>query len=345
MKVLSLFNGMSCGMMALNELGIEPEVYYSSEIDKYANKLSQFLYPGIIQLGDINNWKEWDIDLGNIDLILAGFPCQSWSMAGHSKGLDDVRGQLALTLVDVWKATAKENPNVKFLFENVKMKKEHLETVNGIFGVEPICINSALVSAQNRVRYYWTNLAVSQPEDLEIKLSSIIEHKDEHKYISDKALAGHLSRIEKHRKKGNGFGARIMDETSTKTPTITARYYKDGAECLIGGRVVGRRLNEQGAREDYNKSISIKQIFEPRKDCKTNCITTVSKDSCVYNKDKQKVRMLTPREAARLQTIPEDIIDKIMTSGVSNTQIYKMCGNGWTVKVIEHLLQNLAKIH
>jgi len=182
MNVLSLFNGMSFGKMALNTLGVTVDKYYSSEIDKYANQATQAMFPDTIQLGDITKWNDWDVDLGDIDLLLAGFPCQAWSMAGKQKGDDDPRGALVHDLIAIWQEIniTRELQGVgpvKFMFENVKMKKEFLDYINDLFGVEPICINSALVSAQNRKRYYWANIGeVKQPEDKNIMPCDVIEY-------------------------------------------------------------------------------------------------------------------------------------------------------------------------
>lgn len=127
-NVLSLFNGMSFGMMALQSLNIKVDNYYSSEIDKYANQATQALFPDVIQLGDVTKWDDWDIDLGSIDLLLAGFPCQAWSIAGKQKGDNDPRGALVHDLIDIWtevnaarRFMGKEP--VKFMFENVKNEK------------------------------------------------------------------------------------------------------------------------------------------------------------------------------------------------------------------------------
>lgn len=175
MNVLSLFDGISCGQLALNRAGIKYNNYYASEIDKFTKLITQKNFPNTFQLGDINNWKDWGIDLGSIDLIFAGFPCQSWSVAGCQKGDEDTRGALVHTLIDVWQAVKKKNPNVYFLFENVKMKKEFITYINNLFGIEGVLINSALVSAQNRKRLYWTNIPnVTQPEDKGIVLADII---------------------------------------------------------------------------------------------------------------------------------------------------------------------------
>lgn len=175
-NVLSLFDGISCGRVALKRAGILIEKYYSSEIDKYAIQISNKNFQDISQLGDIRNWRNWNIDFSSIDLLLAGFPCQSWSMAGKQKGDSDPRGALVHDLIDIWNEVKKYNPNVKFLFENVRMKKEFIDYINTLFGVEPICINSSLVSAQNRVRYYWSNIeGIYQPKDKGILLKDILE--------------------------------------------------------------------------------------------------------------------------------------------------------------------------
>tara|TARA_Y100000310_G_C20642372_1_gene794678 strand:+ start:86 stop:952 length:867 start_codon:yes stop_codon:yes gene_type:complete len=177
LNVLSLFNGMSVGMMALEDQAIEVGSYYSSEIDRYANQATQALYPEIIQVGDVTRWREWDIDWSSIDLLLAGFPCQAWSMAGKQQGDNDPRGALVHDLIDIWNHIKSVNPELKFMFENVKMKKEFLDYINDLFGVNPVCINSALVSAQNRVRYYWTNIGTpTQPANLNINLIDILDN-------------------------------------------------------------------------------------------------------------------------------------------------------------------------
>ncbi len=181
MNVLSLFDGMSCGQIALNRIGITPTKYYASEIDKYAIKVTQSNYPDTIQLGNITKYKEWDIDWSSIDLATGGFPCQAWSIAGKQLGDKDERGMLFWTMLDIMKKVLSANPNAKFLIENVKMKKEfeqyitsHTECALG--KVNKYLINSALVSAQNRQRYYWTNIEeVLQPEDKNITLNSILE--------------------------------------------------------------------------------------------------------------------------------------------------------------------------
>ena len=174
-NVLSLFDGISCGQQALERLGVEVGKYYASEIDKYAISITQKNYPDTIQLGDVAKWHEWDIDWGKIDLIIGGSPCQGFSMAGKQLAFDDPRSALFFVFVDIRNHIQKFNPDVKFLLENVRMKKEHLAVITEYMGVEPVMINSALVSAQNRVRFYWANWEITQPEDRGILLKDILE--------------------------------------------------------------------------------------------------------------------------------------------------------------------------
>ena len=170
MNILSLFDGMSCGRLALDRLGIKIDKYYASEIDKYAIEVSSANYPDTIQIGDVCDVKGEDYP--DIDLILAGSPCQGFSFAGHQLAFDDPRSALFFEFVRVLKEV---NPKY-FLLENVKMKKEFLDIISDQVGVEPILINSSLLSAQNRQRYYWTNIpGVEQPEDRGLVLKDILE--------------------------------------------------------------------------------------------------------------------------------------------------------------------------
>ena len=179
MKVLSLFDGMACGRIALEQLGIPIEKYYASEIDKYAIQVAQANYPDIIQVGDVCDLDPKDYM--DVDLIQAGSPCQGFSMAGKQLAFDDPRSALFFEFIRLLKAIKPKY----FLLENVKMKKEFLQIISEqvsacypeiIFGIEPIFINSSLVSAQSRQRYYWTNIpSIQQPEDRGIVLKDILE--------------------------------------------------------------------------------------------------------------------------------------------------------------------------
>jgi site-specific DNA-cytosine methylase len=176
MKILSLFDGISAGQLALRQANKTIDQYYASEVDKYAIQLTQRNFPNTIQLGDVNNWREWDIPWAEIDLVMGGSPCQGFSFAGKQLNFDDPRSALFFVFVDICHHVADHNPKMRFLLENVRMKKESQAVITGYMGVEPIPINSSLVSAQNRYRLYWTNIPnVTQPEDQGIILRDILE--------------------------------------------------------------------------------------------------------------------------------------------------------------------------
>src|SRR5210317_245323 len=184
MVVLSLFDGCSMARVALQRAGIPVTKYYASEIDEYAMQVSEKNYPGIIQLGSIEDWQSWDIE--KPDLIIGGSPCQGFSFAGKQLNFDDPRSKLFFTFVDILKHY---NPDY-FLLENVNMKDKYNDVISSTLGeiypkhvtqgelfrsgrIEPIIINSALVSAQNRKRLYWCNWNVEQPEDKGMVLKDI----------------------------------------------------------------------------------------------------------------------------------------------------------------------------
>ena len=176
MNVLSLFDGMSCGQIALTRANIHVDRYYASEIDEKAIAITQRNYPDTIQLGDVENWQDWDIDWASIDLIMGGSPCQGFSNGSWTQtGPRDERSRLFFVFVDILNHVRALNPNVKFLLENVSMKPEWLNLISDYLGVRGVYINSDRVSAQNRQRYYWANWDFSVPADRGIKLEDIIE--------------------------------------------------------------------------------------------------------------------------------------------------------------------------
>ncbi|QEG09380.1 DNA (cytosine-5)-methyltransferase [Proteus phage Saba] len=262
---LSLFNGISAGRLALDRAGLEVGKFYSSEIDKFANQVTDARYPDVVQLGDVNDWWEWDIDWSSIDLVTAGFPCQAWSMAGKQLGDKDPRGALFWTTLEVIGEVLKHNPNAKFMMENVKMKKEFEDyithhTEQALGHVNKTLINSALVSAQNRNRFYWTNFEVTQPEDRGIYLKDILVDN----FVTDR----------------------------DKSYCIDANYFKGGSpdqyfnksrrQIVFGGAVRGRYMVD-GVRQDHKMKTAglTTQRLEVRDDGKTNTLTTVQKDNVV----------------------------------------------------------------
>jgi site-specific DNA-cytosine methylase len=175
MNVLSLFDGISCGRQALKEARIAVGDYYASEVDKYAVMIANKNFPDTVQLGDVSGWRNWNIDWSNIHLLIGGSPCQGFSFAGNGLAFDDPRSGLFFVFVEILNHIKTLNPDIKFLLENVRMKQGYLDVISGCLGVQPVMINSRLLSAQNRVRYYWVNWPITQPVDLGITLDSILE--------------------------------------------------------------------------------------------------------------------------------------------------------------------------
>lgn len=302
MNVLSLFDGMSCGQIALNRLGIEYNNYFASEIDPHAIKVTQHNYPNTKQIGSVT--EVIGKDLPKIDLLFGGSPCQGFSFAGKQLNFDDPRSALFFEFVRVLKET---NPTY-FLLENVNMKQEYQDVISELLGVKPIKINSALVSAQNRVRLYWTNIPnVEQPEDKGIFLKDILED-----HVSHFPAAVRERRLNKAVILGRRLNAKGSREDYNREIPIT--------QCL------------EVRKSNINKS---------------NCLTTVAKDNVLTTMaegrhpnayaDKLPFRYYTQKEYCRLQTVPEDYFDGCATEN----QLRKMIGNGWTVDVIAHIFKDL----
>ena len=341
MNVLSLFDGMSCGMIALDRLGIKVDNYYASEIDKYAMQVSAANYPEIIQVGDIT---KLDLStLPQIDLVIGGSPCQGFSFAGKQLAFDDPRSALFFEFVKCVEALKPKY----FLLENVRMKKEYLNIISEYMGVEPIFINSSLVSAQSRQRYYWTNIpGIEQPEERGMVLKDVLEdgfdterdksHCLDANYYKGSSVKNYLK---KSRRQMVFKPQHIGTAVDINGHDILKRVYSpDGKSPTVNACGVGHREPKvvMGAwRGRYNEDGSTSQKLELRKDQKTNTITTVQKDN-VLTQDEVYWRKLTPLECERLQTVPDNY-----TNHVSNTQRYRMLGNGWTIEVIAHIFQNM----
>lgn len=223
LKVLSLFDGMSCWMIALERAGIKVDTYYASEIDKYATQVSEKNYPNIVRLWDVNDWRDWD--LWEIDLIIWWSPCQWFSFAWKQLAFDDPRSKLFFTMVDIINHF---NPKY-FLLENVKMKKEYQEIISEYMWVQPININSKLVSAQLRNRYYRTNIPwVEQPKDKWIILQSILENwytdREKSRAILESESRPLVSKDRmRHRYKNTGFTTIVYENNTDDKYNI--RYF------------------------------------------------------------------------------------------------------------------------
>ena len=370
MNVLSLFDGMSCTQLALKKADIPVTRYFASEVDKYAIKVTQANFPETIQLGDVRQVTADQV--GDIDLLVGGSPCQGFSFAGKRLAFDDPRSALFFEFVRCLKEI---NPRY-FLLENVRMKQEHLNVISDCLEVEPICINSALVSAQNRVRYYWTNISgIEKLEDKGIVLRDILEtHPDNYTLMSDKFAKrqeGRKCLVDMNKEKSaslsameyvkNGRQGDYLACEATGIPKDLSETYNTpkqiGIATDINGHDILKRvyspegksptLNSMGggnrepkvldgaSRERYEDDGTVKQHLKLRQGGKTNSLTTVQKDN-VVTRDEVYWRKLTPVECERLQTVPDNY-----TNHVSNSQRYRMLGNGMTVDVIASILEKI----
>ncbi len=298
MNILSLFDGMSCGQIALNKTSISYGKYYASEIDKHAIKVTQHNYPDTIQLGSVTEIK--GTDLPQIDLLIGGSPCQGFSFSGKQLNFDDPRSKLFFEFVRL----IKECKPKYWLLENVVMKKEFEQVITKHLEVEPVKINSALVSAQNRERLYWANFQIEQPNDKGIKLIDILEDTE---MIGPGAIRG------RRLNKAAILGRRLNDKDYNKDIPIT--------QCL-----------EVRATNRY-KSNCLTTV------AKDSVLTTmpIGRHPDAF-KNNLPFRYYTIKECCRLQTVPENYFDGVATEN----QIRKMLGNGWTVDVIAHILRQMT---
>lgn len=360
MKVLSLFDGISCARVALERAGIKIEKYYASEIDKYAIQIAQKNYPDTIQLGDIKGFDNEFLAIrqltGNIDLIVGGSPCQDLSIAKKDrKGLDGSRSGLFWEYVRI----LKEVKPKYFILENVaSMPKEAKQIITETLGVEPIMINAALVSAQNRKRLFWTNIPnVIQPKDRGILLKDILEDGDTDRlksycidanYFKGGSLKNYLeksrrqivlkqseSRLYRIGQIGKGGQGDRIYSPNGKSVNLSANGGGRGAKTgLYAVSIRGRNI-VNGKRKD-TLGAKTKQRLEVGKPEKSHAITSVQKDSLIM--ENYQVRKLTPIECERLQSLPDDY-----TSGISNSQRYKCLGNAFNVEVVKHILTFIPK--
>ncbi len=224
---MSLFDGISCGKVALDRAGIKVKNYYASEIDEYAMQVSKNNHPDIIQLGDVNAWRNWNIDWSQIDLLIGGSPCQGFSFAGKLLNFNDERSKLFFVYVDILNHIKSVNPNVKFLLENVKMKADYQNVISGYLGVEPMRINSALVSAARRDRLYWVNFDVDMPEDRGITFDDINGN------TTDWLSNTYIDKVSKWKAQQDPLKNVTYIGTKAKLPCLTARGYNQSHSGMI----------------------------------------------------------------------------------------------------------------
>ena len=264
-NVLSLFDGISCGQVALRRAGILYDKYYASEIEKQPIWVTQYNFPNTIQLGDVEKWKEWDIDWSKIDLLIGGSPCTNLSIAGNRKGLEGEQSRLFYAYVAILNHIKKFNPDVKFLLENVEsMTDSDKGIINSHLGCKPIMINSSLLSAQNRKRYYWFNWHLKKTGLFGIPTCDIPLPDDKHILLKDILETGVAN--------------------TEKSITLCATDYKGASADPIKSyacRMVGRKLNEEGKREDDSDTKLVQKIEINSNPNKVNTLTTFGKDNLV----------------------------------------------------------------
>lgn len=396
MRVLSLFDGMSCGRVALERTAIPVTEYYASEIDKYAITVGQANWPDNIQIGDVRIVRQMcEAGLfGHIDMLIGGSPCQNLSFAGKQDGFS-----VEITDLDHYKRLVCEGFEFKgqsylfweyvwirnilkpkwWLLENVRMKKEYLDVFNKIMGVEGVFIDSALVSAQTRRRYYWCNWPVSQPENRGLLLRDIIQTGDvdrEKSYCIDANYykGGSLKNYMEKSRRQVVLSPLQVGNVNPSTHTIPGRVYSTDAKSPTlttvcrSNKVALRqsevrlmvretymkqlpRGNNKGFERPVDKSPSMTSSFWEsnnlvgvKNKSNTNRVGGHSSPpdtkQCWDNIYDSKItyRKLTPVECERLQGLPDNY-----TNHVSNTQRYKMLGNGWQVDTIVHILQALKQ--
>lgn len=270
---------MSCGQMALNKAGIQYDKYYASEIDKYAIKVTQSVYPDTIQLGDVTQIR--GEDLPQIDLLIGGSPCQGFSFAGKQLNFEDPRSKLFFEFVRL----VNECKPRYFLLENVRMKKQHKMVISEYLKTEPVEINSSNFVPQNRPRLYWTNIPIQSISHKNYKLRDV-----------------------------------LLDDDFEELKNLTLS--KEGIDYMS-------RLRNGKPRWEYHTNLL---------NGNAACLTANMYKGIPYGVIKEKMRRLHPIECERLQGLPDNC-----TSCVSNTQRYKMIGNGWTVDVIAHIFAGLRQ--
>ena len=384
MKVLSLFDGMACGMIAMQLAGVEVESYDAYEIDKYAIKTAQHNFPMIKEHGDVFSADFTQYE--GLDFLIGGSPCTYWSIA-QTKNRETVASGIGWELFSQYVRALHEAKPKYFIYENNKsMSKAIRESITETFGFEPICINSALVSAQNRQRLYWvgkrnddgtySKVLVEQPEDRGILLRDILEtvvclRDKSYTLDANYYKGGNLTSLEKQSGKrlmaaepveprcvARGLGAKTglyavptpieyspLDNCDVVITDNNIRCsYKDGSGTAMGYSVYFDNVKSptvisgQAAKMKIIERVSDKKQY-PVYEVRDGLITIKGKKYPIKLQDGYYIiRKLTVRECMRLQTVPE-----WYEFHVSDSQAYKMLGNGWTCEVIAHILKYLKE--
>jgi DNA-cytosine methyltransferase len=335
-NVLSLFDGISCGQIALERAGIKVDNYYASEIDKHSIQVTKHNYPNTKHIDDVKQVKGGD--LPKIDLLIGGSPCQGFSFAGKQLNFDDPRSKLFFEFVRLLKEA---NPKY-FLLENVRMKKEYKDIISEYLGVDPIIINSNLVSAQNRTRYYWTNIPnIEQPRDKGLLLKDVTEDGLQSLGLAQRGRYDENGKvIQKYElngtEKSNAMTTVSKDTTLLFIP-VDKHSSNSGLVCLGGVMKPTHKLwldNGKLLRRNFSQGNRV--YSSEGKSATLNANSGGIGGKTGLYEIEGVIRKLTRLECERLQTVPDGY-----TSAVSDTQAIKMLGNGWTVDVIAHIFKGL----
>ena len=311
MNVLSLFDGISCGQIALERANLKVDKYYASEIDVNSINVTKHHYPNTIHIGNVN-----DVDFSiykNIFILFGGSPCQDLSRSNlNNKGLDGERSKLFFKFIEALKIIKPKY----YVFENVgSMYNDNMEIISKYFGHKPICINSNLISGQSRKRYYWTNIPnVTQPINKNILVKDILENDVREQYYVRKDYL-YIPKDTKHNSKN---GLQFV------------------AGIIINNKWIKNEKNNSGNFSQGNRVYSING--------KSCTINSCGNSGLYYLEDgnefsKNNIRRLTPLEIERLQTIPDNY-----TNMLNETNRYKSIGNAWTVDIITHILSFIPGI-
>jgi DNA-cytosine methyltransferase len=340
MRVLSLFNGMNTGRQALENVGIKVEKYYSSEIKPYAIELTQHHFPDTIQVGDVTKWKDWDIDWKTIDLVLSGSPCQDLSAAGKRAGINGKKSSLFFVFVEILEHIKQLNPNVLFLQENVgSASKLDVGIMSRALGVYPVRINSSLVTAQLRDRYYWSNIRtketmfdvvtdIPQPMDKKIMFKDIITNgyvdKDKHNAL--------LESISRQSKNQDG-----MKKRNVSVPGMISLIYEHNNELRCKTNTSkGYDIVTENDCLDLSFPTSTTRRGRVTKG-KSPCL--MESNNNLYSYKDGIVRTVNQIEMERLQGFPDGY-----TSILSKAKAASLLGDGWTLPIIEHIFSFINKL-
>jgi len=335
MNVLSLFNGMNTGRQALENVGIKVKKYYSSEIKPYAIELTQHHFPDTIQVGDVTKWREWNIDWQTIDLVLSGSPCQDLSAAGKRAGINGKKSSLFFVFIEILEHIKSLNPKVLFLQENVgSANKLDVGIMSRALGVYPVRINSSLLTAQLRDRYYWSNIRtketmfdlvtdIPQPKDKGIMFKDIITDgyvdKDKHNAL--------LESISRQSKNQDG-----MKKRNITVPGMISLIYEENNELRCKTNTLkGYDIITENDCLDLSFPTSTTRRGRVTKG-KSPCLMESSNK--LYSYKDGIVRTVNQIEMERLQGFPDGY-----TSILSKAKAGSLLGDGWTLPVIEHIFK------